>query len=51
MMKPVKKKEEVKKKVTNTEAIKDLKKQLEHHQVMMLKAQGAIEVLEMLEKD
>ena len=49
-MKPVKK-EEVKKKLTNAEAIVDLKKQVEHHQVMMLKAQGAIEVLEMLEKD
>ena len=41
----------VKKKITNTEAIEDLKKQFEHHQVMMLKAQGAIEVLEMLEKE
>ena len=50
-MSEVKKKEEVKKKLTNAEAIEDLKKQHEHHQVMMLKAQGAIEVLEMLEKE
>lgn len=50
-MKPVKKEQKEVKKLTNAEAIVDLKKQVDHHQVMMLKAQGAIEVLEMLEKE
>jgi hypothetical protein len=48
-MKAVKKEEP--KKLTNSEALEDLKKQYEHYRTMMLKAQGAIEVLENLEKD
>lgn len=35
-------------KLTKSEALETLKKQFEHHRVMMLKAQGAIEVLEQL---
>ena len=47
----MKKTEEVKKKLTNSEALKELKKQFEHHQIMMLKAQGAIEVLEQMKAE
>ena len=46
------KKQEVKEKVkpTNEEVLESLKIQLEQHKNMMLKAQGAIEILEQLQE-
>ena len=38
------------KKMSNTEAIEDLQKQVVHYNQMLLKAQGALEVLQMLEQ-
>ena len=38
------------KKLSNAEAIEDLKKQVVHYNQMLLKAQGALEVLQMLEQ-
>ena len=38
------------KKMTNAEAIEDLQKQVVHYNQMLLKAQGALEVLQMLEQ-
>ena len=38
------------KKMSNTEAIEDLQKQVVHYNQMLLKAQGALEVLTMLEQ-
>ena len=38
------------KKMSNTEAIEDLQKQVVHYNQMLLKAQGALEVLLMLEQ-
>ncbi len=51
-MKAVKAKESKdKSKLTKSEALETLKNQFEHHKVMMIKAQGAIEVLEQLEAE
>ena len=36
------------KKMSNAEAIEDLQKQVVHYNQMLLKAQGALEVLQML---
>ena len=38
------------KKMSNTEAIEDLQKQVVHYNQMLLKAQGALEVLLMIEQ-
>ena len=38
------------KKMSNTEAIEDLQKQVVHYNQMLLKAQGALEVLQMIEQ-
>ena len=38
------------KKISNAEAIEDLKQQVVHYNQMLLKAQGALEVLQMLEQ-
>ena len=38
------------KKMSNAEAIEDLQKQVVHYNQMLLKAQGALEVLIMLEE-
>ena len=38
------------KKMSNAEAIEDLQKQVVHYNQMLLKAQGALEVLQMLEQ-
>ena len=38
------------KKMSNSEAIEDLQKQVVHYNQMLLKAQGALEVLQMLEQ-
>ena len=38
------------KKISNAEAIEDLQKQVVHYNQMLLKAQGALEVLTMLEQ-
>lgn len=38
------------KKMSNAEAIEDLQKQVVHYNQMLLKAQGALEVLLMLEQ-
>jgi hypothetical protein len=38
------------KKISNAEAIEDLQKQVVHYNQMLLKAQGALEVLQMLEQ-
>ena len=51
MAKSIKKEEAIKEKqLTNEVAIKDLKEQLNHYQNMILKTQGALEVLEQIEK-
>ena len=38
------------KKMSNAEAIGDLQKQVVHYNQMLLKAQGALEVLQMIEQ-
>ena len=38
------------KKMSNAEAIEDLQKQVVHYNQMLLKEQGALEVLQMLEQ-
>ena len=38
------------KKISNAEAIEDLKQQVVHYNQMLLKAQGALEVLQMIEQ-
>ena len=38
------------KKMSNAQAIEELQKQVVHYQQLMLKAQGALEVLQMLEQ-
>jgi len=38
------------KKMSNAEAIEDLQKQVIHYNQMLLKAQGALEVLQMIEQ-
>ena len=38
------------KKMSNSEAIEDLQKQVVHYNQMLLKAQGALEVLQMIEQ-
>tara|TARA_R100000742_G_C4232452_1_gene53734 strand:+ start:66 stop:266 length:201 start_codon:yes stop_codon:yes gene_type:complete len=51
MAKSIKKEEAVEERqLTNEVAIKDLKEQLNHYQNMILKTQGALEVLEQIEK-
>jgi|3_EtaG_2_1085321.scaffolds.fasta_scaffold402212_1 hypothetical protein len=49
-VKTIKEESKVKdKKISNAEAIEDLQKQVIHFNQMLLKAQGALEVLQMLE--
>jgi len=50
-VKTIKEESKVKdKKISNAEAIEDLQKQVVHYNQMLLKAQGALEVLQMLEQ-
>jgi len=50
-VKAIKEESKVKdKKISNAEAIEDLQKQVIHFNQMLLKAQGALEVLQMLEQ-
>lgn len=50
-MKKVKDQEkELPKKLTRADAIENLKLQINQHQTMLIKAQGALEVLEQLEE-
>mgnify|MGYP003148287713 CR=1 FL=1 len=49
-VKAIKKEKVEDKKMSNAEAIEDLQKQVIHFNQMLLKAQGALEVLQMLEQ-
>tara|TARA_R100000458_G_scaffold24392_1_gene22002 strand:+ start:29 stop:199 length:171 start_codon:yes stop_codon:yes gene_type:complete len=49
-VKAIKKETVEDKKMSNAEAIEDLQKQVIHYNQMLLKAQGALEVLQMLEQ-
>ena len=49
-VKSIKKETVEAKKISNAEAIKDLEKQVIHYNEMLLKAQGALEVLLMIEQ-
>ena len=49
-VKAIKKEKVEDKKISNSEAIEDLHQQVIHYNQMLLKAQGALEVLQMLEQ-